>query len=86
MDKTYTEQDDGMLLASTGDLPSGSGLRGYECSVCGLSYVRSKITFFRGTPYGIPCGCNTDIAGIRRDERETPKVSPTEFLEASRRN
>jgi hypothetical protein len=42
--------------------------RSYECAICGLEYRRSDIWFFRGTPYGVPCGCSKDIPSIIKSE------------------
>lgn len=56
--------------------------RSYECAICGLEYRSSNIRFFRGTPYGVPCGCSKDISSIIR--RETPVEIPEDKLD--RRN
>lgn len=36
----------------------------YSCYACHQDFSRRDILFFRGRPYGIPCGCSKDIGQI----------------------
>lgn len=35
--------------------------RSYECCKCHLGFKESQVAFFKGKPYGVPCGCAKDI-------------------------
>jgi len=60
--------------------PEREGKRWYRCQLCGLSFPRSKIVFFRGVPYGIPC---TDYKDIRQLARRKD-LSPSQKIRMGR--
>lgn len=55
--------------------PDATGPRRYgepwfRCCQCGMDFPKSKVRFFRGKPYGIPCTDYKDIAQlVRRRDR-----------------
>ena len=53
--------------------PEVAGTRWYRCSQCGMAFPRKEIVFWRGTPWGIPCGDYTDIVQLAK-ARDTSVV------------
>ena len=52
--------------ASAGAEPfSGNWEISWECVACGIDFPASKIRWFEGGAYGIPCGCAKDIPRLR---------------------
>jgi hypothetical protein len=51
-------------LDATG--PRRFGEPWYRCCQCGFSYPKSKVRFFRGKVYGVPCTDDRDIAQLAR--------------------
>lgn len=72
MNKNYTTVTIDGIEYQVPDAGNPEGVkfeRSYKCHVCGLEYRESDIRFFRGAPYGIPCGCANDIPSIIRLEQ-----------------
>jgi hypothetical protein len=42
-----------------------NGQKRYSCYACHQDFDASKVMFFRGRPYGIPCGCSKDINQLK---------------------
>jgi len=40
--------------------------RRYSCYACHLDFSKRDVLFYKGRPYGIPCGCSRDIDQLRR--------------------
>jgi hypothetical protein len=36
----------------------------YSCYACHEDFSKKDVCFFRGRPYGIPCGCAKDIGQL----------------------
>ena len=75
MAKTWTKYTVGTNLATgTFDVYGASNMtsgpsgfkKWYECSECGLDFPEDQITKYKGSIYGIPCGCYRDIDQLRR--------------------
>jgi len=79
--KEYTEYTVGTstyMMPSHGHPSGWRGERSYECVACGLSFRESDIQWYKGKPYGVPCGCNKDIPSLIRLERSSRKSYPYE--------
>lgn len=54
---------------SDGNVPGQIGQRSYRCVKCGFAFKEKDVQFFRGKPYGVPCGDYKDIRSILLKER-----------------
>lgn len=61
-------EDNQYKLDVIGVKPGVSFQRSYGCFECGQWFPEEDIEWFRGKPYGVPCGCNADIESILRQE------------------
>lgn len=43
-----------------------TGQKRYTCYACHQDFQRGEVMFYKGRPYGIPCGCSRDIDQMRR--------------------
>ena len=57
-----------MVDSTTG--PEVTSKRWYDCCQCGMSFPRTKVVFFRGAPWGIPCGDYKDIRQLAQVGQE----------------
>jgi len=89
-DQEYTEVPDGKggTILQPNFVPprsipadGASAERAYPCWVCRKPFRESDLQWFRGVPYGIPCGDHKDIQSTLREERAghyRPPQSDTE--------
>lgn len=54
----------GLVEDGPGTKGSAQFLRSYECTKCRSVWRENQVTFFRGKPYGVPCGCARDIVKL----------------------
>jgi hypothetical protein len=54
-------------LDATGPMLTGEPW--YRCCQCGMDFPKSKVRFFRGKAYGVPCTDAQDIAQLARGKR-----------------
>ncbi len=68
-DYTFTVGGQTFTYKKDGVTPGHRFEKWYRCHICGFNYPESEVVFFRGKPYGIPCGCADDIPDIILKER-----------------
>lgn len=57
------------LEPSAGDTKGFRFQKSHECFACGLDFPESRMKYFRGRWYGIPCKCFKDIYSLLKLEK-----------------
>lgn len=66
-----TQDGQTVVMADMGVKPGPGDERYRRCCKCSLTYPESDFMWYNGKPYGVPCGCYTDIRRLRmRDAGE----------------